>query len=170
MEAILNLSTLSLATEPCCLSFLLRSVLFWFFSHSIFKYYLGISQHEPRSYSFPSSPGSDPNHPCDFSSHTKKANKTTKQNKPSLWTSYSHWSVEVCPASIAAPILFHACQLFHIVAVICLTLKKNLTQSKVMLITYPVMFCILWHLLILRNSTKLYLEPIKLKVSMSCYV
>ena len=44
---------------------------------------------------------------------------------------------------IAVAILFHACQLFHIVAVICLTLKKNLTQSKVMLITYPVMFCIL---------------------------
>lgn len=34
-------------------------------------------------------------------------------------------SVEVCPHRIAGAILFHACQLFHIVAITCLTVTDG---------------------------------------------
>lgn len=64
--------------------------------------------------------------------------------------------VEACNPSIVVAILFHVYQLFHIIAVICLPVikkKNNLTQSRVMLTTYPFMFWMSWSLVILRNPT-----------------
>jgi hypothetical protein len=54
--------------------------------------------------------------------------------------------VETCPPNIAVAILLHTCQVFHIVAVICLPandVENNLTPSRVMLTRKPDVFCIL---------------------------
>jgi hypothetical protein len=69
----------------------------------------------------------------------------------------------------------HACQLFYIVAEICLPVtrthkKNNLTQSRVVLATYPVTYVMKFVNLKKFHHYKLHVRPIKLNVSMNGYV
>jgi hypothetical protein len=86
------------------------------------------------------------------------------------YITWSQFYVEACPS----PACSHACQLFHIVALMCLPVTDtekypDSEQGHAGHVSYYVLYVVLM-LVNLRKSHKTLHRPIKLNVTMNCYV